>query len=892
VTFRIDLDIADLLRRWAAWASRHRVAIPLFILALSAAALGFSASNLAIDTDSQEMIHPDEPFRVHARLRDELFPHIKNQILVIVRADSADQADYVTEALVERIRGRSETIRDVFAPAVNDFFQRQGLLFLELEDLIDTSTRLATAAPLLEKLIADPSMPQFFSQLASAARASEEGVDLGLVSVAYDEVARVVESVNAGDPAALSWQRMFGLAEGVNQRLIVVDPKLDFGSLQPARPAVETLRAMIAETAPEMRDGAEIHLTGDPVLRTEELQSVSQGIEISLAVSLLLVSLLLAFGLRSWQFVLACLASLLSGLALTTGFATLVFAELNLVSIAFAVLLIGLGIDFAIHLVLGYRERINAGADHDGALADTMREVGPALALAMLTTAVAFFAFVPTRFVGMAQLGVISGVGVIIAFFVSVTLIPALLALLPTVRPNRMRLRYAGRYSGVFRRCAVPVAIAAVVLGLGAAALTPQARFNADPMSLRDPDSPSVQAFKLLFERPQDTPYRVNYIAEDRQDALDFAERVEKLPLVHSAITLDDFVPDNQDLKLSEIDFLAGDLAFVLTETKELSGETIAEARRESGTPSEEIDELIAATERVIENEADSERGAAAKRLKVALETFRPDAADNPELNNELEHALLKFFPMQMERLRLQLTARPVTMQDLPEDVRRRYKAPSGEMRVEVLPAQDVRDPAARERFVDSIADLGGRLAGGAYAVIRAGEVVAESMIQATLTAFLLGALLIYAITRNRAFVSMVMAPLALAGLMTVATGVLIGLPFNFANVIVLPLLIGLGVDSAIHLVMRTQRMDQTASVFSTSTPRAVLLSALTTIGSFGSLALSDHRGTASMGELLTIALGYTLLATLVVLPGLMVLRERLRRSPPPSNDAENGRKA
>lgn len=889
MTFRPDLDIELLLRRLAGWTDRHRLWVLLTAFLLAAVSVVFAVRSLSVNTDSSEMIHAAEPFRVNARLRDRLFPHIKNQILVIVRASTPDEADFATETLAHRLREETPHIRDIFAPTANDFFERQGLLFLSLGDLIETSNRLGSSAPLLEDLIADPSLPQFFAQLSRAARASEEGVELAMVAGAYDEVARVVETVTARAPEPMSWQRMFGLAEDVNQRLIVVDPILDYTSLQPAKPAIEALEAAIASLPAEVAKTARIVLTGDPVLRTQELKSVSDGIEISALVSLVLVSVLLTFGLRSWQLVLACLSSLAVSLALTTGVAALAFEQLNLVSIAFTVLLIGLGIDFAIHLALYYRERINAGSDHAQAIAAALTAIGPALALAMLTTSVAFFAFVPTRFVGMAQLGIISGVGVIIAFIVSVTVIPAMLALLPDVRAKFRRLRMLERLDRSFKRGAIPVAGLSILLGLAAAAIAPQARFEADPMALRDPGSPAVKAFNLLFDRPDDSPYRLNYIGESLDEALAFARRAERLPLVHAAITLDDFVPDNQQAKLAEIDFLAGDLAFVLTEADELSSERIAAAEADRGTAREEVLRLIEASEQVAEIEPGTDRGRAARRLNAALGELLARAGSDADLYDILEDHLLRFFPRQMARLRLQLTARPVTISDLPPDIRRRYVAPSGEVRVEVLPSLDVRDPEQRRDFVEAVEALGGRLAGGAYAVMSAANVVADAMIQATVTAFLLGALLVYLLMRSLPFTLMVMVPLALAALLTVATGVLIGLPFNFANVIVLPLLIGLGVDSSIHLVMRSRRISDSRDIFATSTPRAVLLSALTTLASFGSLALSDHRGTASMGELLAIAIGFTLLATLVMLPGLMALRKRLRNGSAGNRTGRNG---
>ena len=146
---------------------------------------------------------------------------------------------------------------------------------------------------------------------------------------------------------------------------------------------------------------------------------------------------------------------------------------------------------------------------------------------------------------------------------------------------------------------------------------------------------------------------------------------------------------------------------------------------------------------------------------------------------------------------------------------------------------------------------------------------------QATLTAFVAVTIVLLVLLRRVSDTALVLAPLVLAALLTGATSVVLGLPFNFANVIVLPLLFGLGVASGVHLVMRRRRTEDAAELLRTSTPRAVLYSALTTIASFGSLALSGHRGMTSMGQLLTIAIVYTLIGTLVVLPALMIWRDQ-----------------
>ena len=214
-------------------------------------------------------------------------------------------------------------------------------------------------------------------------------------------------------------------------------------------------------------------------------------------------------------------------------------------------------------------------------------------------------------------------------------------------------------------------------------------------------------------------------------------------------------------------------------------------------------------------------------------------------------------------------------IETLPAALRSRYLSDDGQWRVDILPEADVREFSALKSFVDDVAATIPDLTGGAYQSIKAGETISSAMLQATGIAFaIVAAMLIFFIRRLR-LVALVLFPLALAAVLTAATGVLLDIPFNYANVIVLPLLIGIGVDSGIHLVLRHDQVAAGEGVYGTSTPRAVLFSALTTVASFGSLTLSPHRGTASMGELLSIAIAFTLICTLVVLPAAFNYAEK-----------------
>ncbi|WP_281301722.1 MULTISPECIES: MMPL family transporter [unclassified Iodidimonas] len=878
-----------------AWQKPWRVVAILGLLVLLS--VYAAITSLGINTDSSQMIDRREAFRQNAIAMDRAFPKLRDQILVIIRAETPDEADHAASELAKALRQRRDLFSEVFAPRVDPYFQRQGLLFLPLDDLMDLTGRLSSAAPLLQSLVLDPSLSTFFTELGRISEASEDGVDLPMIAGAYDAVNETVSALNQGEAKPLSWQQMFGEKQAINQNVLVVHPVLDYQSLQPARAAIDGLYQAIAGLPAPVLDAASIAITGDLVLRTEELKSVSQGIEISALISLVLVAVILVVGLGRWQYVVAALASLLVSILLTSGAAAVLIGELNLVSIAFTVLLIGLGIDFAIHLILAYAEQSRDHDDQGAAMVQAIEKAGPALALAALTTSVAFFAFVPTRFVGMAQLGVISGTGVLLAFIIAMTLIPALLSIFPSVKisakPNGIAAKVAAgrtirRLQAFGQRFSAPLAGLLIVMGFLSLGLMDKVRFDADPMHLRDPQSPGVVAFNLLFDRPQDFPYRLNYLSPSPDAAMDFAQKAEELASVEAAITLNDFIPDEQDLKLAEIDFLAGDLVFVLQSGDDLAARMAALPPTDAHAAELAVADLITDTQTVSAIHPDGPAAEAAARLNKSLQVFFQAARHDPVLYDRLDEALMRYFPMQMEHLRLQLTARPVEMESLPPAISRRFISSDGLVRVEVLPAHDVRDQEARRIFVDEVAAISPDLSGGAISVLRAGDVVGQAMVQASVLALALGSILIFVLIRRIGFIFIVMAPILLAGVLTAAIGVLIGLPFNFANVIVLPLLIGLGVDSAIHLAMRARHMalekpadpgqSGMAALFSSSTPRAVVLSAMTTIGSFGSLALSQHRGTASMGVLLMIAISITVLTTLVVLPFLLRFADGLSK--------------
>jgi len=396
-----------------------------------------------------------------------------------------------------------------------------------------------------------------------------------------------------------------------------------------------------------------------------------------------------------------------------------------------------------------------------------------------------------------------------------------------------------------------------IIAGFAATTLLPKARFDADPMALRSQKSESVIAFNMLFDDNTTTPYRLTRLVNNEQEARETAKIAEGLNTVRDSRSLVNFVPEDQDIKLELIDFASGSLAFVMNE------EPAARDKAPTGSGIAALKERLDQT--LADGDTSQARARLAKTLTAVLER------NDTTLLKRLDDQIFAFWPNLVRRLQDQFRADYIDYDTLPIELTTRYLSENNKWRVDLLPAEDVRDPSKLDAYVNQVEEQISDIAGGAIHAKKAGDIIAKSMIQASLLALGIISIFLFIFIQKPLTILMILFPLGLAAILTIATGVLVDVPFNYANVIVLPLLMGIGVDSGIHLVMRQEKTHKSKdlNVYATATPRAVLFSALTTVASFGSLMLSEHRGTASMGQLLSIAIGYTLICTLIVLPAL-----------------------
>lgn len=858
-------------RRCAALATRRPWAILCVALLLTIAA-GYFSSRLTLDTSTEGILSAELPFRqVEARYR-AAFPD-EELAIVVVDGSTADAAKAAASDLVKRLRGRPGLLTQVELLGSSAYFDRYGLLFLPPERIEAVGERLRPARRLLTTLAADPSLRGLAKLLKQAERAVAEGAAQPELAGFITNLATTVEQRAAGEPASVGWRAMFAIEAGANgaRRLVQAKPVLDNTSLDRAGAALAALEADMAASRAG-RPGVTMRSTGLPVLQQRELNDVFSAALYASGLSFILVALSLVIGIRSGRMIAALLITLVIGSIWTTGLAALTVGRLNLISVAFLVLFFGLGVDFGTHLGLRHLEEARKGKPFKEAMTNAMTGEGAGITLSALCAALAFLAFVPTAYTGLAEFGIISALGMVVAVVATFTVQPALMALMPPQpKPGTSLTIGIGRFIERYYRA---ILIAAALVTVAASYLSLQARLDVDPLSLQNPDAEPVKMFRDLAADPETSPYALNVLAPDPKGARDMAERLARIDGVAGIRWIESFIPEDQPLKLEAINAVRTRLGAAFFQKEAPLPPPDPAALRQA------FSDLRSVAAGIASAPGAAELAEAAARLAAALDAFAERQGTEPANLQALGGALTGEMPPLVADLRQKLeVSRPVTIEDIPAELRREWIVADGQLRLSVLPAEDVSAPDAMQRFAKAVQAVAPDASGPPASIIGAGEAVLSAFVEAIIYTVVAVASVIAILRRNLSDVLLVLAPLAVASIWTVAASAALDLPFNFANVIVVPLLIGLGVAASVHIVVRAGEIvhdfagphREGTGVLDTSTPLAVLIAQLNTVAAFATLAVSHHRGLYSMGILLGLSIFFVLIVCLIVLPAFMI---------------------
>ena len=838
---------------------------------LCAATTQYVVRHFAMTTDTSTLLSPKLPWRVRQSAFDKAFPADDSNLVVVVDGRTPELSEEAAARLAAGLGAQPALFHSVRRPDAGPFWAHDQLLFASTAEVKKFTAQLLEAQPFLGSMATDPSLRGLANTLSltmqgvSSRQASPQQLRTPIRNLAdaFDDLSR-------GQPAFFSWHSLIsGEAPDTRERrdIILVDPVLNFAQLRPGQSSIDAIRATATRLGLDSAHGVRVRVTGPVALQDDEFATLAQRAGWIALVATGAIILMLWFAVRSARLIASILITMIAGLVATTGLGLALYHRFNLISVAFIPLFVGMGMDLAIQFSVRYRAERRPGWDVTPALIATGHAMGKSLILAATAIAAGFLAFAPTAYYGVSQLGVIAGLGIFVALALSLTLLPALIALTraPGAPRNRASARLTAVDDYVSRHRESVVGIAAAV-ALGSFVLLPQLHFDFNPMHLRSSKVESVATLDDLMRDPDRSPNTLEVIRPSLAEADRLARIFRNDPTVSGARTLSTFIPSQQAQKIALISDAANLLDFTLNPPEVTPPPTDGEV----------VDSLRRAAAKLRQGAiADPAIRADASRLADAFDRL---ALGSPAMRARAAQMVVPGFATTLAQIRDLLHPRPVGIGTLPPDIVHQWLTADGQARVSVLPKGDSNNDEVLRRFVAAGIRIAPDATGTAVYIQDYARAVVDAFIEAGVLSFAAISCLLFVVLRRLRDVAITMAPIVLTGLLTMDTCVLLGQPLNFANIIALPLLFGIGVAFHIYFVMSWRAGG--SHLLTSSLARGVFFSALATATGFGSLWASKHPGTASMGELLMISLVWTLASALLFQPALMSLATR--RTPVP----------
>jgi uncharacterized protein len=872
---RSDPDmLISIIVRIVDFSARYRWVVIIVGSLLMVATACFDYARFAITTDVQALISRSLPWHQRQIAFTDSFP--QNGIAAVISAPTAESAEQATDALAQQLEKRTDLFRAVMQPDSGEFFERNGLLFATVADVKQSTDNLLKAQFLVSTLASDPTLRGVMKTLSFAAQGVEGGeVKIDQLVWPLSLAERTLSEVLSGNAATFSWQELMNGEAAKSRQLrhfIEINPVLDFGALQPGTKATAGVRQAASELDLGGKFGAKVDLTGEVPMNDDQFSVIRDSAVRDTLTALFGVLVILWFALRSWKIIAAVVFSLIVGLAVTSALGLAMVGAFNLISIAFFVLFVGLGVDFGIQFSVRYRTERYEQKDLHNALSSAARKVGAPLTLAAAATSVGFFSFIPTDYKGLSELGLIAGCGMLIAFLCSITVVPAMLALLnPPGEPASVGFRALAPLDDFLQRHRISVIAGTIIVVLAGTPLLFHLPFDFNPVNLQNPNAPSVKTYRELQKNPETSGNEAEVLAPSLDQADQMAKRLGSLPGVSRTLTLSNFIPTDQPEKIAAIESTSRGLTSALNPSKQQPAPSDLDLGTAVRTTAAD---LLKAAGNASGPGADAARHVSGLLTRLA----QSDAATRAKAIAAIVPPLL----INLGQLRMSLDPKPLTIKTLPQNLVRAWLLPDGRARVQVLPKGDLNDTKVLRQFATAILEAEPSATGPAISYYEAGNTVTRAFIEAGGLALISIAVLLLIALRRIADVLLTLVPLLLAGAITLEICVLTGLALNFANIIALPLLLGVGVAFKIYYIM-AWRAGKTRLLQSTLT-RAVIFSAMTNAIAFGSMAVSTYPGMSGMGKLMALALLCTLAAAVLFQPVLMGLPRQLEAGPPPPN--------
>ncbi len=788
-----------------------------------------------------------------------------------------------------------------------------ALLFASPEEARNLTHIISFLAPYLDRWVHDGSLPGFFSMVAellggrgteNGRRRTEDGshgsaveMDPALLGQALGFLEGLLINVHKALSGEITEGPLFDLNQGQGQyfftasgRLLVMRilPIKDFSALDVVGKPLAAVRQALKTTRTEF-PGLAVGLTGRPALQADEMETTDRDMTRAAVIAVLFVGILFMIVLHGWLRPFLVLLSLAMAMAWSFGFATVTVGELNLLSVIFALVLVGIGVDFGIHVVMRYVEAHGKGLGVEDSVRVALLRTGPGVILGAVTSVCAFYSVLGSDFIGLAQLGLIGGTGVLFCLVSMMVVLPAMLLqagkkkLFPSSMPRITAMPLLERF---FKRPKLVLGILLLITLLALPGLF-KVRFNYNLLELQARGLESVEYERIMIEAADESTWYAIITAGTLEEVKGLTKKLTAIPSVGRVESVLDFIPDQQEQKSAEYRKAARALQNIPDQFPQ--------------KPPLNEKQLIAALLHVsesLENLAEKLFVAGAKK-ELSLVEKNMEAVDSAILQLEqypgrisrlkgLESTLDRDIITSLEQLKRWLGAKSVTPKNLPLGLKDLYVGKDGSYQIKVSPKGDIWDFNALGLFLTDLRKVDPHVSGVPVGVYESARLMHRTFLQAAALTILLVSLILWIYARSFRYVMLTILPLGISMLWLLELMGWLGLHFNLANFFAIPILIAIGVDGGVHFLARWREIEPlladrpkqsgVGGLFYTGTPTAVALSFTTTMIGFGGLLFAQHRGMASLGAIMVLGSLMGMLACLFALPPILKLMGRFTK--------------
>jgi hypothetical protein len=907
-----DSVFARLLRVLARQLCRHPKWFVYPQLALFAFSVFYTATHWTLDMDKDDLVE-GPTHEVYMQYKKE-FPG-EDQLAVIVQGDDQERNRQFVERLAARLEPETNLFTNVFYKGDLRAMGSKALLFVPEGDLKEMQQKLAEYKPFIDQFTTATNLDSFFELINKQFRTAKEEENSqndaligalpalqGIVDQASDSLAR------PGTPVSPGVSALFGGGAEAEQRMYITyaHGKIYLVTARPANAevvsdAVERMRELMRQTEIEV-PGVNVGLTGEPVLDYDEMQQSTKDSIMASVVSLIICSLIFIYAYKETGRPLKAVACLIIGLGYTMAFTFSVVGHLNILTITFAPILIGLAIDFGIHLITRYEEETRNGSTPEQAVERAIVYTGQGIIIGALTTSMAFLAMGFTHFKGIQEMGIISGGGLVLCLIPMMTALPVFL-----MHGEQNRIDYEqgavlekrARIENIWLHRPLMVMVVTIVTCAAAALQFHKVSFDYNLLHMQSRGLPAVVYEKKLLYSGQSI-LSISVVANSLQEARRIEEITRKLPLVASVDYDDrgdpifDLLTRDQTKQIKLVNEIKKDVAGMHFPPPDKSPVRLHEL---SATLYGTMGYLGQAA-----NFIKKDRPELAKQLlslRLAISDFRVKMlSGDPAIPGRLEkyqEALLDDIRETFSTIQNQDTSSRLKPGDLPATAHDEFIGRTGKYKVEVFPKKDIWQHENQWEFISqvrqAVAAEGTNVTGTPVQLYEYETLLKTSYQQAALYALIAIAIMVLIHFRSLSCVILSLFPVAIGCIWTGGLMGLFGIEFNPANIMTLPLVVGIGVTNGIHILNRVAE-EQNASIFAKSTGKAVLVSGLTALTGFGSLILARHQGIQSLGFVMALGIAACMIAGLTFLPAALHMLARcgwqLTKKRPSSDNARS----